>query len=122
MHAHDPDRRALLHRTAGVGLLAALGSMTSRTDAAPDPAPAPKDRERADRDFVLGAGMTEAEAECWARAAETAAAFFSLPELHPMDRQEVATAIHVVQNKLLGRPTYRTYLELAKAVHDGATP
>jgi hypothetical protein len=31
-----------------------------------------------------------------------------------MDKQEVATAIHVVQNKLLSRPTYRRYLESFK--------
>jgi hypothetical protein len=32
-----------------------------------------------------------------------------------MDDHEVAHAIHVIQNKLLGRPTYRKYLETAKA-------
>ena len=26
-----------------------------------------------------------------------------------MDKQEIATAIHVIQNKLLSRPTYRKY-------------
>jgi hypothetical protein len=31
-----------------------------------------------------------------------------------MDRQEIAAAIHVIQYKLLARPTYRRYLELAK--------
>ena len=40
--------------------------------------------------------------------------FFNLPELHPMDRQEVASAIHILQNKLLSRPTYRKYIEAAK--------
>mgnify|MGYP006905785522 CR=1 FL=1 len=59
--------------------------------------------------------MTEAEAECWTAIAAAAGKYFELPELHPMDRQEVATAIHVVQNKLLSRPTYRRYLELARA-------
>jgi hypothetical protein len=60
--------------------------------------------------------MTEAEADCWELAAKLAGAFFALPKLHPMDNQEVATAIHVIQNKLLSRPTYRKYLELAKKV------
>ena len=73
------------------------------------------DEMTADQRFVMEAGMDEAEAECWQKIAAAAGAFFALPELHPMDRQEVATAIHVVQNKLLGRPTYRKYLELAKA-------
>ena len=68
-----------------------------------------------DQEFVVAAGMTKAEADCWKKAAEVAGAFFGLPELHPMDKQEVATAVHVIQNKLLGRPTYRKYLELAKA-------
>jgi len=34
---------------------------------------------------------------------------------HPMDDHEVAHAIHVIQHKLLARPTYRKYLEMAKA-------
>jgi hypothetical protein len=68
----------------------------------------------ADRKRVIAAGMTEAEADCWAAIADAAGKFFALPELHPMDRGEVASAIHIVQNKLLGRPTYRKYLEIAK--------
>ena len=68
-----------------------------------------------ERGRVTAVGMTEAEADCWELAANLAGKFFSLPELHPMDRQEIATAIHVVQNKLLSRPTYRKYLEIAKA-------
>ena len=43
---------------------------------------------------------------------------WQLPELHPTDRPEVATAIHVLQNKLLARPTYRKYLEEAKAGYE----
>jgi hypothetical protein len=30
------------------------------------------------------------------------------------DRQEIASAIHVIENKLLSRPTYRRDLERAK--------
>ena len=59
--------------------------------------------------------MTEAEADCWAATAEAAGKFFALPKLHVMDDHEVAHAIHVIQHKLLARPTYRRYLELAKA-------
>ena len=59
--------------------------------------------------------MTEAEADCWEAIAKAAGKFFDLPKLHPMDDQEIAQAIHIVQNKLLGRPTYRRYLEMAKA-------
>ncbi len=79
---------------------------------------AQEERSGADRGFVLAAGMTDGEADCWELAAKTAGAFFALPELHSMDAQEVASAIHIIQNKLLSRPTYRTYLELAKAGRD----
>ena len=68
-----------------------------------------------DQKFVVAAGLTKEEADCWKKTAEAAGAFFNLPELHPMDKQEVAMAIHVLQNKLLGRPTYRKYVKLAKA-------
>lgn len=84
----------------------------SRTATAQEPELTPDQR------YVIEAGMTEAEADAWKKTAEAAAAFFALPELHPLDNQEVATAIHVIQNKLLGRPTYRKYLELAKAGHE----
>lgn len=68
-----------------------------------------------DQEYVMAAGLDKDEAIAWKKAAEAAAAFFKLPELHPNDRREVATAIHVLQNKLLARPTYRKYLESAKA-------
>jgi len=83
-------------------------------------APAAQDDEEAltqDQEFVVAAGMTRDEADCWKKIAEAAGAFFKLPELHAMDSQEVASAIHIVQNKLLARPTYRKYLELAKQAH-----
>lgn len=68
----------------------------------------------ADRKFIMEAGLTADEAECWRLAAETAGKFFALPKLHPMDEHEIAHAIHIVQNKLLSRPTYRKYLDAAK--------
>jgi hypothetical protein len=64
--------------------------------------------------------MTGAEADCWELAARLAGQFLALPQLHPMDQQEVAQAIHVIQNKLLGRPTYRKYLQLAGQRPDSA--
>ncbi|MFG0318348.1 MAG: hypothetical protein ACF8XB_13815 [Planctomycetota bacterium JB042] len=64
----------------------------------------------ADRARVIECGMTEAEADCWELAGRLAGGFFDLPELHVTDAHEVATAIHVIQNKLLSRPTYRKYL------------
>jgi hypothetical protein len=101
------SRRALLGVSMVVGSSAVLGAQNDKKEAKK---PVPKDR-----DFVMAAGMTEAEADCWEATAKAAGLFFSLPKLHPMDDHEVAHAIHVVQQKLLSRPTYRKYLELAKA-------
>ena len=99
----DITRRTALQFAPLLGLTAALGA-----------AEQPEEKKKTDRDFVLEAGMTPEEADCWEFAAKTAGKFFELAKLHPMDVQEVATAIHVIQNKLLSRPTYRKYLELAK--------
>ncbi|MEO1529891.1 MAG: hypothetical protein AAFX06_31135 [Planctomycetota bacterium] len=78
-----------------------------------------QDTEKTDKDFVLEAGLTEDEAECWSKVAEAAGALLQLPELHPMDKHEIASAIHIVQNKLLSRPTYRKYLAAAKQAREG---
>jgi hypothetical protein len=67
---------------------------------------------------VIAAGMTGAEADCWETIAKAAGRFFGLSEMHPMDKPAVASAIHIVQNKLLNRPTYRKYLELARAARE----
>jgi hypothetical protein len=107
------NRRKVLHTTAAAAIGAVMGEAVTA-----EPPATPHDPDTADRGFVMAAGMTDGEADCWALAAKTAGAFFDLPELHSMDKQEVATAIHVIQNKLLSRPTYRKYLETAKASHD----
>lgn len=96
-------RREMLQGAAAFGLLAAFGGAEAQAASA--------DSNAGEREHVMVAGMTEAEAACWLAAADTAGKFFALPEMHPMDKQEVATAIHVIQNKLLSRPTYRKYLE-----------
>ncbi len=119
--------------TLGAGLLsrsqagnagadAQAGDSPAADDDTPtaDTAPPKGHNASLDRQAVLAAGMTEAEADCWAATADAAGKFFALPELHPMDRQEVATAIHVLQNKLLGRPVYRVYRETAKRLHEEA--
>ena len=107
---HQPTRRKVLNYSLVFG----AGLATPIQEAAED------DKEPQDRDRknVMAAGMTAEEADCWKLAAQTAGAFFKLPELHPMDNHEIAQAIHIIQNKLLGRPTYRRYLELSK---QGAT-
>lgn len=77
-----------------------------------------QDNIKTDKECIMEAGLTDEEAVCWEKTAAAAGAFFQLPELHPEDRKEIATAIHVIQNKLLGRPTYRKYLKIAKANHE----
>ena len=106
-------RRDALRRTAGAGVLAALAPGAGGARAAEQP----DDALKIDRECVVRSGMTEDEADCWELAARLAGKFFELPQLHPMDKQEVATAIHVIQNKLLSRPTYRRYREEVKKAH-----
>lgn len=115
---NDPNRREALRNTANTGILLAVAEPQAqkgdeKKNEAPKPPERPGDR---DRRAVIAAGMTEAEADCWAMAAELAGKFFALPELHPMDKQEIATAIHVIQHRLLSRPTYRKYLESHQAM------
>lgn len=108
----DLTRRAAFRKAAASGLLPALapGAGALADDKAAD------DLSKTERGRVTAVGMTEGEADCWLALAEAAGKFFELPELHPMDKQEVASAIHIVQNKLLSRPTYRRYLEAAKRI------
>jgi hypothetical protein len=70
--------------------------------------------EKAERERMMQCGLTEAEADCWLAIHHMGVKFFALPKLHPADQQELATAIHVLQDKLLLRPAYRKYLELSK--------
>jgi hypothetical protein len=107
----DVTRRAAIRTSAGTGLLAALAPAAGANAADDD---GKGDAPASERDRVRAVGMTEAEIECWMLAANLAGRFFALPEMHPMDKQEISTAIHVVQNKLLSRPTYRRYLEEAR--------
>ena len=116
----DNNRRRLL-QTAALGSVAALAAT-----ALPDAAAADEtDREypltdrqcdwtageRLDYRNIRIAGFTHDEAICWLLTARAAGAFFNLPEQHPADIPEVVTAVHTMQYKLLGRPTYREYIE-----------
>jgi hypothetical protein len=78
------------------------------------PRPLKEGWQKTERERVMACGFTEAEADCWVVLADAAGKFFALPTPHSMDDHEVAHATHVIQQKLLGRPTYRRYLELAK--------
>jgi hypothetical protein len=120
----EPTRREALAATAGA--LAFTGLAHAEQDDKPKPEMLKEGKrkltpqeealnEQADRKRVIACGMTEAEADCWETVAKAAGKFFELPKIHPMDDHEVAHAIHVIQHKLLARPTYRKYLEMAKA-------
>src|SRR5262245_22179527 len=106
-------RRDALQAGTGLGVVAAAAG--AATAAAPPARAGRKSGMATERDRVMEVGMTAAEADCWVAAAELAGQFFALPRLHTMDAHEVAVAIHVIQNKLLSRPTYRRYLERARA-------
>ena len=103
-------RRDLLGAVAVAGASVRLGGSAEQPAAARSAEDKRRDRER-----IVAAGLTDAEAECWELVADAAGAFFRLPVLHPSDEDEVAQAVHVIQHKLLSRPTYRRYLELARA-------
>ena len=70
--------------------------------------------EKNDKQAVLSAGMTEQEAEAWSHIAESAKLLLELTEMHTADKREIAEAIHIIQQKLLARPTYRKYLAFYK--------
>lgn len=105
-----------MNRRSAIGLAMALGASAVVAADPPKPGDEEKPKKRmTDREMVIACGMTPEEADCWEYAAKAAGKFFDLPKLHPMDDQEVASAIHILQNKLLSRPTYRRYLEMAKS-------
>ncbi len=116
----NTNRRQMLQASLAVGATGGLASnaFASNQQEEDKPDTSSTDDLTPDQKFVMEAGMTREEADCWLKTAEAAGAFFKLPRLHPTDAQEVAQAIHVIQNKLLGRPTYRKYLKLAKAAHE----
>ncbi len=103
---NELTRRQVLRAAAAAGLLggttaSALARKTLTV----------QERTQVDRDFVLEAGMTEAEADCWDAANQFAGAYLGL---EPMGQgHEHIHAIHVLQEKMLSRPTYRRYLEAA---------
>jgi hypothetical protein len=106
----DVTRRDALKMVPATGLVAIVGGEPDGK-AADDKE---KAQEKADRERVIAAGLTPEEADCWEATAQAAGKFFALPKLHVMDDHEVAHAIHIIQHKLLARPAYRKYLDLAK--------
>lgn len=76
----EPTGREALKQAAGSGIFAAL---------TPGPVllAATQQEINTDRRSVLGAGMTEGEADCRRRIAEAAGVFLDLPERDPMNKE-----------------------------------
>lgn len=66
-----------------------------------------------ERERALTVGLTEQEAGCWELAGTLVGRLYNLPTLHETDWHDLVHAIHSIQNKLLARPAYRKYLQLA---------
>ena len=109
-----PSMKNSVSRRSLVGVFAASGVSGIASSAMGAPLQSAELDAAVERGLVIQSGLTEAEADCWVAVAQAAGKFFDLPELHPMDEQEVAQAIHVIQNKLLSRPTYRKYKSLPR--------
>jgi hypothetical protein len=58
-------------------------------------------------DGLRALGMTEEELGVWTALAEVAGRMLALPQIHPMERTETVSEIHVLQNRLLARPGLR---------------
>ena len=56
---------------------------------------------------LAGAGMTPEEIELWHALSDVVARLHALPELHPMGRLEIDTAVHRVEDLVLARPAMR---------------
>jgi hypothetical protein len=104
---NEISRRDVVGAAALAGAVALAGLSPGR--AAAEDKPKPEFDEKKEKEHVMSVGLSEAEADCWIAVAKAAGSFFELPKLHPMDDQEVAQAIHVIQHKLLSRPAYRKY-------------
>lgn len=111
------SRRTMLTSAGAAGVSVAATSPAAAEQAVAEPGRADfpacdwTEAELVDRRRVLKAGFTEDEADCWLLVARAGGKFFDLPFMHPSINPEVAEAIHVLQDKLLMRPTYRKYRE-----------
>jgi hypothetical protein len=59
------------------------------------------------RTNLVKLGMTEAELDVWYALASVAGTMLELPELCPMQREEIAHDFHKLQSRLLARPVFR---------------
>jgi hypothetical protein len=103
----EMTRRSILHGVTGAGLVALLAPGGS-ADAADE---GEAEELKIVRESMLASGMTEAEAECVEFARQLTGKLFKLPEMSPMDKPEITLALHIIQNHLLSRPTYRKFQE-----------
>jgi hypothetical protein len=61
------------------------------------------DAEKFDRDRMIAAGFTAAQADCMALAVNLKEKLSNLPILHAMDEHELSHAIHQIQYRILAR-------------------
>jgi hypothetical protein len=73
-----------------------------------------------ERDRALAVVLTGQEAECWELTGTLAGRLYNLPTLHETDWHDLVHTIHIIQNKLMARPAYRKYLQLAAEQADEA--
>jgi hypothetical protein len=60
-------------------------------------------------------GFDEDENEAWNAVAYAASVCLHLEPTHPMEKEELAHAFHIIQNYLLARPTYKAYVASVEA-------
>jgi hypothetical protein len=86
------------------------------------PGPLPNNQREREEVAVQGRrnlvklGMTEAELDIWYALAPVAGTMLELPELYPMQQEEIAHDFHKLQSRLLARPVFRA------AGWEGQTP
>jgi hypothetical protein len=111
----EMTRRSILQGVTGAGLLP-LFALGGSADAAEEgrrlPPEVAEELKIARESMRLASGMTEAEADCVELARDLAVNLLKLPEMTAMDKREITLALHIIQNHLLSRPTYRKFQEM----------
>jgi hypothetical protein len=80
------------------------------------PRPHTEDEINNQRENLVELGMTQAELDVWYALGSVAGTMLYLPELYPMQQEEIAHDFHKLQSRLLARPVFRA------AGWEGQTP
>lgn len=106
------SRRDVIKVATATGLATAAVAVLAESAEAQLPA----DRLAQEQAVVQRCGLTASESDCWVLTAQLADTVLKLPDMTQEDRQELTTAIHLIQNKLLSRPTVRRYAQLTQGL------